>query len=258
MDERLLEPLGLHKKEIALYQAVLRLGETSPAELAKATGIKRTTAYSMARGLVEKGMLTEDSTRRPRIFLPASPENVLSLIDSEKKRLTEREESYKLLANELAKISAGKSYPVPVVRFIEESKLEDFLRKQVSVWDKSIIESGELTWWGFQDHTFVEQFGDWIVWYWKRFPKGVDLKLLSNRSGSEVAFGAQIKDQVGSRRIIKFWGEAVNFLSTTWVIGDYVVMVNTRTHPFYLVEIYDKRMAHDHREVFRNLWPLVE
>ena len=253
MDHKLLADLGLSNAEAALYMAVVKTGAIAPAALAKAAGVKRTTAYSIARSLVEKGILTEDATHRPRSFVPASPEQVLSLIDGEKRRLKDRENIYKNLANELSNVSAEKSYPVPTVRFIEEGKLMDFLHSQAPVWDKSILESGEPTWWGFQDHTFVEQYGSWINWYWNQAPEDIDLKLLSNRAEAEVKFA----QTVTPRRVIKFWGEATDFLSTTWAIGDYLIMINTRQKPFYLVEIHDKLMAHDQREVFKNLWPLV-
>ena len=59
MDDKLLTSLGLSNKELKLYKAVMRAREISPAELARAVKIKRTTCYSMARGLVEKGFLVE-------------------------------------------------------------------------------------------------------------------------------------------------------------------------------------------------------
>ena len=253
MDEKLLESLGLNHKEISLYRAILRMGEATPAGLARATGVKRTTAYSMARGLVEKGILLEDATRRPRVFIPATPKDVLGLIGDEKKRLAEKEHVLQGVAEALEKRAAQAKYPVPTLRFIEEGKLDKFLHQEMAKWDKNMLENKEPTWRGFQDHTFVEHYGTWITNYWAQAPIEIDLKLLSNRAESEVKFGAS----ADPRRVIKFWGEAANFLSTTWAIGDYVVMINTRTRPFYLVEIHDKLMAHDHREVFRNLWPLV-
>lgn len=258
MDKNLLASLDLNESEIQVYKTVLSLGVVTPPALAKASGVKRTTAYSIARSLVEKGLLVEDSTRRPRVFTPASPDHVRSLIKNEKEKLKEREVSLENLADELAKLSAGKIYPVPTVKFIEEGKIDAFLRQQSVVWEKNAIENKEMTWWGFQDHTFVEHYGDWIMWYWERFPEGVDLKLLSNRAEAEVQFAKNLEERHGSKRNIKFWGEATNFLSTTWAVGDYLIMINTRTHPFYLVEIHDKLMAHDQREVFKNLWPLVQ
>lgn len=252
MNEGLLTSLGLEGKEAAVYQQILQSGAMTPVAIGKASGIKRTTAYSIARALVEKGFLTEDSTRRPRVFAAATPEEVLSIVDVERKRLDAKEDSLKRLSAELSKLSAKTSYPVPTVRFVEEEKIEAFLRQQSPVWNTSLQET-ESMWWGFQDHTFVEEYDDWIVWYWKQAWSPIELRLLSNRAESELKFGPTI----GPKRQIKFWGEATNFHSTTWVVGEYVVMINTRSKPFYLVEIHDKLMAHDHREVFKNLWPLV-
>lgn len=255
MDISVLEPFDLSKNEIALYKAILKSGQLTPAEIAKLTNLKRSTAYNVARALAEKGLLVEDSTRRPAIFVLANSEQILTHIEKEKKILAEREESYKKISAEISKVTASKTYAVPTVRFVEEAKMEAFLRKNASLWDSSAAELGEYTWWGFQDHTFIEQFGKWIEWYWVRWDKKFDVKLLSNSTKSEVEFAQ--KNKHVPRRNIKFWGEAVNFYSTTWIVGDYVIMINTRNRPFYLVEIYDKLMAHDQREVFRNLWEIV-
>ncbi|MGB4076156.1 MAG: helix-turn-helix domain-containing protein [Minisyncoccia bacterium] len=249
----LFESLDLNESEAAVFKTILERGPMTPVALAKAAGVKRTTAYSIARSLSEKGLLIEDTTRRPRTFAPAAPEQVLALIESDKKRIVEREKSLVRLAEELSKASLKENYPVPTVRFIEEGKMRDFYYKQMPVWDASMLATKESTWWGFQDHTFVEEFSSWITDYWKQAPEVIDLKLLSNRAEAEVKFAPSVTP----RRAIKFWGEATNFLSTTWAIGDYLVMINTRTRPFYLVEIHDKLIAHDQREVFRNLWPLV-
>lgn len=252
MTDGLLKSLGLEGKEAILYQEVLKSGASTPVALGKAAGMKRTTAYSIARSLVEKGFLREDATRRPRVFVAATSEEVLSIVDSERKRLNTKEDSLKRLSAELSKLSAKSSYPVPTVRFVEEDKIDHFLHQQSPIWNESLANT-EPTWWGFQDHTFVEHYNEWILWYWKQSWKPINLKLLSNRAEVEIEFGKK----VGPQREIKFWGEATNFHSTTWAIGEYVVMINTRSKPFYLVEIHDKLMAHDHREVFKNLWPLV-
>lgn len=255
MDLSVLEPLDLNKSEISLYKAVLKLGQVTPAEIARVTSLKRTTAYNIARSLVEKGLLIEDATRRPAVFTLADAEQVLTQIEKEKKLLVEREESYKKIAAEISKVAVGKEYAVPTVRFVEEDKIEEFLKKNAPVWVQSSIAQKEFTWWGWQDHTFVEHFGEWIEWYWERWDEKIDLRLLSNRASTEVEFAKRNAHR--TKRNIKFWGEALNFYSSTWAVGDYVVMINTRSHPFYLVEIHDKLMAHDQREVFKNLWEIV-
>lgn len=255
MDNSLLQHLDLNASELALYQAILKAGSLSPVLLAKAAGLKRTTAYSVARSLVEKGLVVEDSTKRPRVIVPANAEQVLDIIEKDKKQLAIKESSLKRLAGELSKLSAGNEYSVPTVRFVEENKIESFLKQNAPLWDDTAVASGECTWWGFQDHTFVEYFNKWIEWYWKRGNERTNLNLLTNRATAEVEFA---KKNAGlERRNIKFWNDAEKFHSSTWIVGDFVIMINTQSHPFYLVEIHDKLMAHDQREVFKSLWDKI-
>ncbi len=256
MDKRPLIALGLSEIEVNMFKAVLDAGEIPPAALAKAAGVKRTTAYSIAGSLVEKGLLVEDATRRPRMFRVASPEAILALAETEKRNLAEREESYKAFANELSMLSAGKSYPVPTVRFIEEEKIGQFLRQQTTEWDRSLLEV-DPTWWGYLDHTFLEHHTDWLEWYWKQADEAIQVKLMTNRTKLEVEVKSQLEKIAGERRQTKYWGEVTNFLSSSWVVGDYLLMINTRTKPFYLIEIKDALMAHDQREVFKSIWSLV-
>lgn len=251
MDEKLLVALGLQQNEIRIFKAIAAVKDATPVSLEKSTGIKRTTCYNVARSLAEKGIVVEHTAKRPRIFSLASPADIDGLMVAERKRLKEREGVLQRVRYELAAAKQQKQYPIPQIRFIEEAKMEQFLYKQTGAWWSSMLRS-DTTWWGFQDHTFVDYFKDWIDWQWKDVPKIINLKLLSNRSETEVAMKGRY-----SRRTIKFWDKADAFASTTWIVGDYVVMINTRNHPFYLMEIHDAMMANDQREVFKNLWPLV-
>lgn len=251
MDDKLLAALGLNGREAKVYRAVVKHGEIDPATLSKATGIKRTSAYAIARSLAEKGLLVEDATKRPRTFLPATPKEVEHIVSDERKRLDVREKLFKELAGDLSQAQSAKSYPVPQIRFLEEEKIERFLYSETPKWIKSILQDDQ-TWWGFQDHTLIDHFRTWIDWQWKQEPELQHVKLLTNKSVSELRMKGKYPN-----RSIKFWNTASNFISTTWVAGDYVIMVNTRTEPFYLVEMHDAMLAHDQREVFKNLWPLV-
>ena len=251
MDDTLLSELSIAGSEAKIYKAALKARGATPAALGKMTGIKRTTAYHIARMLVDKGFLAEDASRRPRVFRPASPQDIQELIEDEHKKAGARETILNQLAGELSLLGAEESYPVPHIRFIEEGKLEAFLYNETPKWHESIMKT-DATWWGFQDHTFLDRYSKITDWYWKRAGEPFSVKLLSNQSETEKKMAGKY-----SRRTIKFWNKTNHFLSTTWAIGDYVVMVNTRRHPFYLVEIHDTTFANDLREVFKNLWPLV-
>lgn len=252
MDEKLLEQLDLSPGETKLYQAVAKARQIAPADLAKAIGVKRTTAYSMARSLVEKGFLTEDSTRRPRVFAPATPEDLQATINAEKKRTEKRQGLLAKLAEEVSMTNAETTYPVPRIRFIEESRMKEFFYQAIPIWNQSMVDTNEYDFYGFQDSTYVEYFEELLHWWWKVAPPGFEVYMLTNLTGGE-------KRMVGKyeRRHMKYWGEATDFISTTWITGDYVIMINTRQKPFYAIEIHSKLLAHDQKEVFKNLWPLV-
>ena len=251
MDEKLLSALDLSTQEIKLYRVVVNEREISPALLSKKAGVKRTTAYSMARGLVEKGLLIEDATRRPRVFLPARSEDIAGVIKIEKKRSEEKQALLLQLADEVGKAEAEINYPVPKIRFIEEDKIRAFLSQRTPEWIES-MDKVDKVFWGFQDPTLLDSYLDWIDTFWKRAPKDFEVKLLTNLSTTEKGVAGRYE-----RRQTKFWGEAVDFRSSTWIIGDYVIILNTRKHPFYVVEIHDELMAHDQREIFKNLWEMV-
>lgn len=251
MNEKSLFALGLDKKEVSLYKAVARARMISPSDLAKMIGIKRTTAYSMARGLVEKGLLLEDTTQRPRVFVPAGRDDMIGVVEQEQRRFEERQRLLLQLGEEVSNREAEETYPVPQIRFIQEEKIEPFLNQRIVEWSKS-MEEVDPVFWGYQDPTLLEHYEPWIQKYWDYAPKHFEVKLLTNLAAPEKGVAGKYE-----RRFTKFWGGATNFISTTWIIGDYVIILNTRKHPFYLIEIHDKLMAHDQREVFRNLWEMV-
>lgn len=251
MQEKLLSSVGIDGSEAAVYRAVLKARSATPAVLAKLTSIKRTTAYYLAQSLAQKGLLIEDATKRPRVFVPATPKDIEQVIDREHQLFAARKQILQTLATELSRATAEGSYSVPQIRFVEEEKLRHFMKAQLLTWHKSAI-TGDATWWGFQDHTFLEQYGDLTAWYWKYAKESVAVKLLSNESSAERRLTGKYP-----RRTIKFWKNAENFITTKWIVGSYVIMVNTRKHPYYLVEIHDATFANDEREVFKNLWALL-
>ncbi len=250
MNEKLLVAFGLNPKEIKVYKIVLKAGAATPVALARATGIKRTTAYSIARSLVEKGLLVEDASKRPRVFTPSSPGAVHGLIVEEKKRLAVREKVFKQLMDELSTNEAEKTYPVSRIRFVPEEKIRQFLKEEAYKWDSSMLKHDAVMW-GFQDHSYVEQYLDAIEVYWKQTPKQIKLKMLTNMSAAELKLGRRYP-----RREMRSWPKA-NFVSGIWVMGDYLVTVNTRQKPHYMVEVHDASLSHDLREMFKSLWSLV-
>lgn len=248
MNKDLFEKLGFSPNEIALYKALLKAREAAPVELARLTGIKRTTCYSLARGLAEKGFLYEDATKRPKKFVLVPPSELKDIAEHERRQAEERERALGQFTEKLTQHEAKTSYPVPEIRFIEESKLEAFLYKRSNTWMASIEECDNI-WWGYQDSVFAEKYIEWIKSFWKGKPIDFEVRLLSNQSDVDTALAKKYK-----KRIIKVLPDATDFMSTIWVTGDYVTFIYCRETPMHAVEIHSTLLARDLRTIFKKMW----
>ncbi len=252
MIQQLLKQLGFKEKEIAIYIAVLQKGKVSPAEVAKTTGINRTTVYSVAKDLIKRGVISEDLSS-PARYLVALPLDELK--QEETSKLEKKKDVLNKAIKELSVLSKDARYTVPKIVFIDGQNLDKYLRKQAKTWSDSIMKRDGV-WWGFHDVSYVKYYEGMIDWYWKEVaPKGLSLKLLTNESSIEKRMK---KKKYSSKRQFKILTDAKKFTASTWVCGDYVIMIVTNQQPHYLVEIYDTTFAHNTREFFKNVWGRVK
>lgn len=255
MVQETLQKLGFNEKEAEIYLEVLRLGRTTPARIAKNTGINRTTIYSVSKSLIKKGMLIEDIGNKFTYLMALPPKNLHARIERQKKQLEKEERLINQAIAEISDLPANIQFAIPKIRFIEESDLEDYLYKQTDEWNKS-IKQNDNTWRGFQDHTFIDHYKKWVFDYWTKFKSSENIfeKVLTNQAEIEK----QMTNKSISGRETIFWNKSANFSSSFWIGGDYIIMIYTQNRPFYLIEIYNPAMAHNLREVFKNLWEEIK
>ncbi len=244
----LLSQLGLSEKEISVYTTVLQQDKITHANVAKLTKINRTTVYSIAKELLNRGLISEDLGATTTYLVARPPQDLISFLDREQQAIEGKKHVAKKAVLELQSLVGGSSYSIPKIVFIAEDKLEDYLYKQTPAWNQSIVETKSM-WWGFQDASFVKYYEKWIDWYWEKgSPSDIELQLLSNQSAENI------KGKKFTRRKIKFWKGGKDFTATTWINGDYVIMIITSQRPHYLVEIHDAVLAHNMRELFKGIW----
>lgn len=234
-----LQKLGLSDKEIALYLAILQRGKVEIPEVSKLTGINRTTVYSVAGELVSRGLISQDLGSRPNILIANDPEQLKSFVNRQQNVVDS-------LIPELHAISKNTEYSVPKIKFVAELDLESYLYSEADRWDKSMAEI-DKTLWGFQDPTFAPRYKKWIDWYYTRpHTKDFKVKIITNSEEKDMP-------KMTQRELI-YLGDQFDFNSAIWVRGHYIVMVSYKEKPNYLIEIYDKRLAHNLRELFKGVW----
>ena len=249
MIQDLLKKLKFSDKEITIYLAILKNNKITPSDLAKYTGIKRTTVYSVVDELSKKGIITQDISSPIKYIMAQPPEDLENIVKKEQIEINKKKQTISSVIKELKNFTSDTRYTVPKIRFISEDELESFLHKQSPVWNDSIHKTNSK-WIGFQDHTFVEHYEKWIDWFWEGHSQNVKLELLSNQSPIEVKMEKKEYDN----RKIKYFKKDIPFTATTWICGDYVIMVVTNQHPHYAIEIHNATLAKNQREVFNALW----
>jgi len=243
-----LKVLGLNDTEIAVYLAVLKAGVIAPAEVAEITSIKRTTVYSAAKELIKRGLIAEDLSRKTARLMAVPPKNLATLVEEEQRKVEDKRRQLKPLIAALEKEAEQVQYPVPKIQFIAEADINRFLYQQTPAWNKS-AEAADSTWWGYQDPSLVEQYQDWIDWFWQnKASEKIHLKLLSSQ--------AEIEQKITKypRREIRYWEPIKQFTATNWAVGDYLIMLVTNRSPHYLVEIHDATIAHNLCEFCKGVW----
>lgn len=247
-----LKQLGLNETEINVYLAVIKHGRISPAQVAKVSKINRTTVYSVAKQLIAKGLISEDLGARPATLVALPPEELSGLLEKQEDELVRRRAAVDEIANQLKVLAQHAEYSVPKITFVEDDRVESHLYKRLPDWVESIMRDDPTkTWWAFQDPTFVEHYEEWLDYQWAQYaPPGFSVKALSNESDAE----RHMKTKQIPQRHIAFWEQAKDFTASTWVCGNYLILVYTNKRPHYLVEIHDRVMAHNFRELFKGIW----
>lgn len=247
----ILKNLGLNDKETALYLALLKRGRATPGQLAKMTRINRATVYTVARSLQGKGLVGEDLAGKTLHLVALPIAHMRQSIEREKRELDMRADQIDEAVREFSLVSSKEEYLVPKMRFVPDYELKDFLFANMRKWQQSAL-SKDGVWWGFQDHTFVEHYEEWIhaTWETPEAKAGCKGHVVSNISEAEQKLLKKYPKEARNVRTIK----DMRFQSTLWVAGDYVVMVMTHQRPHYLYEIHDPLLAANLREVCKTLW----
>src|SRR6185436_9375846 len=127
MLEKLLNQFGLGEKEQVIYRLILEHGKIAPTLLGRLARINRTTVYSVAKELKEKGLIVEDLGGRTLYYLPAREHELKKIIEVEKEKTENKISNILELQEILKSVPQSKTYSVPKIRFIDEVDLEKYL-----------------------------------------------------------------------------------------------------------------------------------
>lgn len=144
-----LEQLDLHGRKADVYLAALELGSSTVIEIAKKAGIKRTTAYDILLDLMNKGLISQTTKGKKRLFIGEDPEKI-------KKDLQDKERLFSEILPLLKSVYNVRGVK-PKIRFYEG---KEGLKE---VYNDTLKYSGEIL--SFASEDVVKVLGDWIMDY---------------------------------------------------------------------------------------------
>lgn len=104
-----LKSLGLTEQETTIYLAGVELGPATVLQIARKTGVHRTTVYNTMQSLLEKRLFSESAQGKKRVFVPEGAEAFKAMLRQKMERVD-------AIAGELSAL-AGAGSVKPVVKF---------------------------------------------------------------------------------------------------------------------------------------------
>ncbi len=253
----LFHQLGFSPKEVKVLLALADVGKGPVSVIAKKAGVPRSTAYSILEALLARGLVVSEYDDSTALYRINQPGGLVAMVEAEKEEQLKKIARKEKVARDLEQLMEplflkSTHYSIPRIQFFEGARsVNSMLYRFESVWQSSIAQH-DYTWWGYQDVEFVRQYRPWLDHYWSMLKPEERVSLLSNQSEVEEKLKGKI-----ARRIIKQLPQGIEFSSTIWVLGEYVVTIMTRQKPHYAFLLKDSVFAANQRSIFQLLWRFI-
>lgn len=118
MLEKYLQEIGLSEKESQIYLALLQVDSESIQDIAKKTGINRTTVYPVLESLNQKGLVSEVQDGKKTMYQAAPPERLETFVERQKVILSEHASRLKDVIPQIKSIQRATGER-PIVKLFE-------------------------------------------------------------------------------------------------------------------------------------------
>lgn len=245
-----LKKLGLKEKEISVYLALAELGKSTVQSISKKSKLPRSSIYGFLETLQAKGLIGKETRRDTSFYYPNEPESFRIFLEQEKDLLKEKEKSTEAIINLISPYLKKTNYSVPKLEFFEGKRaVENMLFQYQHKWRKSYEKLGMYTMWGYQHHSFVEEYGKWHKHAWETRTGKEIIKLFSTEEGVKQ----QGKDKIKNREIRKL-PKGAEFPCSIWIHGEYILFGVASQKPHYVVVLVDTVFSAIMRTMFQLLW----
>lgn len=244
MDD-ILRELGLEEKEIEIYKNLVNKKQLTAYEVAKDTGINRSTVYDNLDKLVKRGFVSSVILNGKKIYQV----NDLSKIISSFK---EKETLVQALLPEMKKLRGKKEVSVELLEGVEGQRETLFFLHSLSKSreGKSLHVIGQSDVSTPGSRLYIKK----LIAEWKKLKasKNFEFKCIWDESFRGKAIVKQFNPGGEDRFLPNF-----PYVMTTIIMADYVIFGFTIDKP-YIIRIKNKFVAETFESYFRVMWELAK
>lgn len=250
MIEHIFQKIGFSDKEAAVYQSLLQVGSATPAQVARATRLNRTTIYDVMDTLVHRGIASKFKKGPKTYFYALDPRQLVAYLNREEQEsMGKIEKQKKLVQNFLPELISLQN-PLstkPKVQFFEGEKgvreaYEDTLTATEPL--RAYTNVAEM----------LECLPNFFPDYFKRRAKakiGIRAVFVDNKKSRERA----LADREELRQSKFLLDKTKSFSPEIKIYNDKMVIASWREK--MAIVIQSKELAELQKIIFDTLWELL-
>lgn len=247
MIKETLKKLGLSDKEITIYLALLPLGKSPASALAKRTGIMRSTAQYTCQQLAKKGIIRSIKKNNSFIYYPESPDNLLVLLEKEKKAIVEKEHQVERIIGDLTNMINPEA-SLPQVQFFSGVDGINRLFKDALNDDYPLFGAWYI------DEDIHPEVSDYTNKEWLPLLKKLKLPNYSLVNDNPATLKYLMKTRDVYRKHLILPKKDFPFSACCHIYGNKVAFYSYRTHDLTGVLIENENIRQTQMALFRLAW----
>lgn len=236
--------LGLSQKERRFFIACFKIGPASVPEIAKYARLERSTAYLIAKILIDQDLIEEDLKTYGKKLIAAEPKKLLRILSAKQRTIQRKEIELEEHLPDIESLYQASDIR-PKVKVFEGNK------GLLSVW-KDILEKKQeiLLWTNQQTETafFNSYLHEKFIQERKRKEITIRVLAINNKEGKLL-----VNSDNQDLRKTKLLPKNINFSAETYIYGDKVAILDYKKDIIGVI-IESKPIANTQKEIFELCW----
>lgn len=242
--------LGFSQEVAKLYRVLVAKGPMTILETARASEIERTALYRLIESLTQRGLIEEVLEHKSRKIKAAEPLKIKLMVENEKLRAQELEESFVAFERAVEEMPEIKSTQVKYYRGV--SGIKQILWNET----RAINEAVGYTHRNLEEIVGVKYFAQYARELERKSVNFRDLRSDSFLDSTEESYYVADPIMTGSWRYLP--KKMMNLTHNMDIYNDTIAMYYWENGDIFGLEIQNKNMAEMQRSIFETLWKLAE